>query len=85
MIVTLDVDEPQLLKIVQAKTLAPKVRPLIVVVSKLIFAIVPLPETTDHDPVPTAAVLAAIVTTPLMQTVWFGPATAGVGNGSTVI
>lgn len=59
---------------------------MIVVVSEFTDVIVPLPETTDQDPVPTAALFAPIVTTGLLiQTVWFGPATGIVGAGSTVI
>lgn len=85
-IVTFEVDEPQPLEIVHAKTFTPKPILVMLVVSKLIFAIVPLPETTDHEPVPIAALLAAITAFGLLiQSVWFGPAFAVVGKGSTVI
>ena len=43
---------------VHSKTLFPKDKPLTVVVGLLTLAKVPLPETTDHVPTPTAGALA---------------------------
>ena len=48
-------------EIVQAKTFVPKPKAVIEEFGELGEAIVPLPETSVHKPVPTIAVLAAIV------------------------
>jgi hypothetical protein len=42
--------------------------------------IVAVPETTDHNPVPTLGVLAAIVKLPLLQFAWSLPALDVVGG-----
>ena len=44
----------------------------------------PLPEKTDHVPVPEVGVLAARLVTVTPQTVWSGPAADVVGSGTTV-
>ena len=48
------------MEIVQAKTFVPKANPVIVVLGKVGFVIVPLPEINVHKPVPTVGVLAVI-------------------------
>jgi hypothetical protein len=84
-IVTLETDggqEP--LVIVHLKTFCPADNPVTVVLGKFGLLIVPLPETTVHEPVPTVGVLAERVTV-CVQIDWLGPALDGVGPGLTVM
>lgn len=50
-----------LLEMVHAKTLLPNPKPVMLVLAKVGFVIVPLPEINVHEPVPTAGVFPAIV------------------------
>ena len=54
------------LEIVQAKTLAPKGKPVIVVFGNNELVIVPPPEINDHVPTPTVAVFAVITVVGLL-------------------
>lgn len=49
------------LAIVHANTFVPNPKPVMEVVGESEFVIVPLPDTNDHDPIPTNAVLAFIM------------------------
>jgi len=82
---TVEVDVEQLLLIVQANTFIPKPKLVILVFADVGDVIVPLPETTVQEPVPIAALLAVIKAELFTQIVWFTPALAVVGAGSTVI
>ena len=67
-------------EMVQAKIFVPKAKPVIVVLGRVGFVIVPEPETKVHKPVPTVAVFAAIVVVgEEIQSVWLEPALAVVG------
>ena len=67
-------------EIVHAKTLFPNPNPVMDVVGESEFVIVPIPETKVQTPVPTVAVLAAIIAFGLLiHKTWFGPAVAIVG------
>lgn len=65
-------------------TFVPKPKLLIVVLFKLGFVIVPIPETKVHVPVPTEGIFAAIIA-PEEQTDWDGPAFETVGLSSRFI
>lgn len=68
------------------KTLVPRPKLVAVVVLEFGAVIVPLPDATDHVPVPTAGLFAFKFTDgEVIQTVWFEPAKDGLGNGSIVI
>ena len=74
------------LEIVHAKTFVPKPKAVIEEFGKVGEAIVPLPETSVHKPVPTIAVLAAmLVLGEEIQSVWEAPAFATVGISFTII
>jgi len=74
------------LEIVQAKTFVPIARPVMVELGKVGEVIVPLPETSVHNPVPTVGVLAAIVVVgDEIQSVCDVPAFAIVGASLTRI
>ena len=66
------------LLMVQRNTFAPTPKPVIPEVGELEEVIVPLPETSVHDPVPTVAVLPARVAV-VAHIVWSAPALAAVG------
>jgi hypothetical protein len=68
-----------LLMVQRKVTLDPLGTPVTVVVGEEALVIVPVPLTTVHAPVPTAAVLAARVKVPLPQLDWSEPALAVVG------
>ena len=72
--------------ILHCKIFVPTPKLVTVVVGEFGAVIVPVPEAKDHVPVPTAGLFpfnAAVGE--LIQTVWFDPAKAGLGNGSMVI
>lgn len=74
------------LEIVHWNMFVPNPSPVIEVVAESEFVIVPMPETNDHAPVPTVAVLAVIsVLGLLIQTVCEVPAFDAVGILFTVI
>ena len=59
---TLELDAVQgLFEMVHAKTFVPKPNPVMEVVGESEFVIVPVPETKVQAPIPTVAVLAAII------------------------
>ena len=61
LIVTVEIDGAQgAFEIVQANTLFPKPKPVILVVGDNEFVIVPIPETKVQAPVPTTGALAVI-------------------------
>lgn len=67
---------------VHCKTSKPKARPVTVVVGELNDVILAPPNNTDHIPVPTVGVLAAIVAVVEAQTLCDGPAAAILGKSS---
>jgi hypothetical protein len=74
------------LAIVQRRvTSVPGVRPVIGVFSSFISVIVAVPLSTVHVPVPTIAVFPARLVEVTLQRVWSTPASAVVGDWSTVI
>jgi len=74
------------LEIVQAKTFVPIARPVMVELGKVGEVIVPEPETSVHNPVPTVGVLAVIIVVgEEIQSVWDAPAFARVGTSFTSI
>lgn len=67
-------------------TLIPRPNPVTVVLGLLGLVIDPDPEITDHVPTPVVGVLpASVVVGELIQMVWFEPAVATLGAGSTII
>ena len=69
-----------------AKTFAPKPKPEIAEAGDKEFEIIPVPETKDQTPVPTAGAFAVIVAVgTLKQIVWFAPAIEEVGRSFTSI
>ena len=71
---------------VHCNTFVPRPTAVKLVVGLLIFPIVALPEITDQVPTPLVGVLAANVVVGFKtQSVWFGPANAILGAGSTKI
>ena len=71
---------------VHCSTFVPKPTAVSVVVGLLTFAIVALPDITLQVPTPLVGVLAANVVVGFKtQSVWFGPANAILGAGSTKI
>ena len=71
---------------VHCNTFVPRPTAVKLVVGLLIFPIVALPEITDQVPTPLVGVLAANVVVGFKtHKVWFGPANAMLGAGSTVI
>jgi len=72
------------LEIVHWKTFVPIAKPVIVELGKVGEVIVPEPETSVHNPVPTVGVLAVIVVVgEEIQSVWDAPAFANVGTSFT--
>ncbi len=72
-------------EMVHSNTFNPNPNPVTDVVGDSELVIVPLPETKDHVPIPTVAVLAFINAFGLvMQTVWLNPAFEIVGTSLTV-
>jgi hypothetical protein len=71
-------------KILHCSTLVPEAKPVMPVNGKAGVTMVPLPESTDHVPMPTVGKLPfnAVVGS-LMQSVCEAPARAGVGRSST--
>ena len=63
-------------------TLLPAPTAVIVVEGEAGVVIVAEPLTRDHDPVPTAGVLAAMVKVEVLHKVWSGPAADVVGSSS---
>ena len=72
------------LLMVQPNTFAPTPKPVTPEVGELEVVIVPAPETSVHEPVPTVGVLPARVAV-AAHTVWSGPALAALGVAITVI
>lgn len=72
--------EPLLM--VQTKRLRPVERPLTAEVGELTEVMVPVPDTSDHVPVPTEGVFPAKALVP-EQITWSAPAAALVGSAST--
>lgn len=63
----------------------PSPKPVTVVLGLFGLVIVPDPDITDHVPAPVVGVLPAnVVVGELIHTVWFGPANAILGAGSTI-
>jgi len=72
------------LTILHCKTFSPKAKFVTVELAAKEFVIVPLPEVTDHDPIPTVAALPfKVVEGELIHKIWFDPAFAFVGTRST--
>ena len=75
MVISSDVAVQGALVMVQRNTFAPTPKPVIPEVGELEVVIVPVPETSVHDPVPTVAVLPARLAV-VAHTVWSAPAAA---------
>ena len=74
------------LEIVHVKVVeAPAISPVTPDAGKAGEVIVAVPETTVHNPVPTAGVLPASVVVVILHRFWSGPALAVVGSWSTVM
>lgn len=72
--------------ILHCKTFVPRPKLIAVVVGEFGAVIVPLPDATDHVPVPTAGLFPFKFTDgEVIQTVWLEPAKALLGKGSIVI
>lgn len=75
-----------LLEMVHRNMFTPTGMLVMVVLGRSELVIIPPPETRDQVPIPTVAVLADIVTDPvLMQMVWLDPALAVDGKGLTTM